>query len=169
MEDVRVSGDNARGELCPANLRNILVRRGGPTCATGHLGRRYFHVILEEFGGSCNFNSILDQGKQVGCKGDLRENPYIMKITTITASESVHTAVVDSFPAEGEDPPEVALIADNSGSRASIDTWHRRLAHLNTDDIVCMARKRMTRGMEIILEATPFPMAHQQDDMRLED
>ena len=29
MEDVRVNGDDARGELCPADLRNILVREKG--------------------------------------------------------------------------------------------------------------------------------------------
>ena len=33
MEDVRASGDDARGELCPADLRNILVREKG----TAHL------------------------------------------------------------------------------------------------------------------------------------
>ena len=71
-------------------------------------------------------------------------NLYIMHITTTTLSESAHIVVLDRFPAEGEDPPETALITDNSGSRATIDTWHRRLGHLNTDDIVRMVHKGMT-------------------------
>jgi len=66
-----------------------------------------------------------------------------MRITTISTSESAHIAVLDSFPAKGEDPPEAALIADNSGSKVTIDTWHQRLGHLNTDNVIRMARKGM--------------------------
>ena len=73
-----------------------------------------------------------------------------MRITTTTLSESAHITVLDRFPTEGEDPPKTVLITDNSGSRATIDTWHHRLGHLNTDDIVRMVHKGMTQGMEII-------------------
>ena len=94
--------------------------------------------------------SILDQLKHVACEGNLRGNLYLMCITTISISELAHVAVLTSFPTKGEDIPEAALITDNSSSKASINVWHRRLGHLNTNDIICMARKGMTKGMEII-------------------
>jgi len=78
-----------------------------------------------------------------------------MRITTLPISESAHIVVLDSFPTKGEDPPEAALIADNSGSKASVDIWHRCLGHLNTDDVICMAQKGMTCGMEISGGYTP--------------
>jgi len=99
--------------------------------------------------------SILDQHKRVACEGDLRGSLYVMWITTISTSESAHIAVLDSFPAEGEDPPEAALIADNSGLKVTIDTWHRHLSHLNTDDVIRMARKGMIQGMDITGGYTP--------------
>ena len=82
--------------------------------------------------------SILDQCKIVACKGNLHGNLYIMQITTLPISESAHITVLDSFPTEGEDPPEATLIADNLGSKASIDIWHQHLGHLNADDVIHM-------------------------------
>ena len=73
-----------------------------------------------------------------------------MCITTISLLESAHIVVLSTFPTKGEDPPEATLIAENSSSKASIDIWHRQLGHLNTDNIVRMACKGMTKGMEII-------------------
>ena len=94
--------------------------------------------------------SILDQHKQVACEGDLCGNLYIMHITTTTLLKSAHIVVLDCFPAEGKDSPKTALLTDHSRSRATIDTWHCWLGHLNTDDIVHMVHKGMTQGMEII-------------------
>jgi hypothetical protein len=66
--DVRASGDDARGELCPANLRNMFImRKGGPTCAASRVERRHFHVILDGIG---KFVWLYVDGKRLG-----RETP----------------------------------------------------------------------------------------------
>ena len=54
-------------------------------------------------------------GLETSFSTELAGNPYlyVMRITTTTVSESAHIAVLDHFPAEGEDPPETALITDN--------------------------------------------------------
>jgi hypothetical protein len=92
---------------------------------------------------------ILDQCKQVACEGNLWGNLYVMHITTITTAESARLVVLNSFPAEGEDPPETVLLMENSTLWATIDTWHHRLGHLNTDNMLCMVHKGLVKGMEI--------------------
>jgi hypothetical protein len=37
----------------------------------------------------------------------------------------------------------------------SIDTWHRRLGHLNTDDVLHMVHKGIVKSMEITGGSTP--------------
>ena len=71
-----------------------------------------------------------------------------MQMSTIIP-ESACTAILDTFPTEGDETPDTALIAETSTSRASIDTWHQRLGHLNADAILRMVCKGMVRGMEI--------------------
>ena len=66
---------------------------------------------------------ILDQRKDTVCEGNLRGNLYIMHMSTIIP-ESAHMAILNNFPAEGDETPDTALIADTSASRALIDTWH---------------------------------------------
>jgi len=91
---------------------------------------------------------ILDQCKELVCKGNLHSNLYVMDMT-VTLVDLAHIVTVDTFPAEGDDPPETALITEHSSLKASIDTWHRRLGHLNTDAILHMVCKGMVKGMEI--------------------
>lgn len=51
MEDERANGDDARGELCPANLScTFNTRGGGPTCAACRVNLRHFRVVLERTG-----------------------------------------------------------------------------------------------------------------------
>jgi transposase InsO family protein len=83
----------------------------------------------------------------------LRGNLYIMQMSTIVP-DSARLAVLDSFPTKGVALPETALFSEVSSSRATIDTWHRRLGHLNTDAILRMMRKGMVKGMEITGSAT---------------
>jgi len=143
---------HAEGKSSPAVLQDVLhvPELHGNLLSVSHFAKRGSEMRF--VGEGC---SILDQHKQVACEGDLRGSLYVMRIATLPISESAHIAVLDSFPAEGEDPPEAALIADNSGPKASVDIWHRRLGHLNTDDVIRMARKGMTRGMEISGGYTP--------------
>jgi len=145
---------HAEGKSSPAVLQDVLhvPELHGNLLLVSHFAKRGSE--MQFVGEGC---SILNQHKQVACKGDLHRSLYVMQITTISTSESVHIVVLDSFPAKGEDPPEAALIADNSGSKVTIDTWHRHLGHLNTDDVICMAQKGMTQGMDITGGYTPSP------------
>jgi hypothetical protein len=66
--------------------------------------------------------------------------------------ETARIARIDTFPVEGDDLPvatETALVTRSSSSKADVDTWHRRLAHLNTDAVMRMVKKGMVKGMEI--------------------
>jgi len=82
------------------------------------------------------------------CKGNLHSNLYVMDMT-VTLVDLAHIVTVDTFPAEGDDPPETALITEHSSLKASIDTWHRRLGHLNTDAILHMVCKGMVKGWRL--------------------
>jgi len=143
---------HAKGKSSPAVLQDVLhvPELHGNLLSVSHFAKRSSEMRF--VGEGC---SILDQHKRVACEGDLCGSLYVMQITTLPISESAHIAVLDSFPTEGEDPPEAALIADNLGSKASVNIWHRCLGHLNTDDVIHMARKGMTRGMEISGGYTP--------------
>jgi len=143
---------HAEGKSLPAVLQDILHV---PELHSNLLSVSHFAKCGSEMcfvGEGC---SILDQRKIVACEGDLRGNLYVMRITTLPISESAHIAVLDSFPAKGEDPPEAMLIADNLGSKASIDIWHQRLGHLNADNVIHMARKGLACGMVIIGNTSP--------------
>jgi len=78
----------------------------------------------------CKMFSLCSKHKQVVCKGNLRESPYIMQTAIIISAESVHIAVLNAFPDEGHDLPDIVLITEHSLSQATINTWHQRLGHL---------------------------------------
>ena len=112
---------HAEGKSLPTVLQDVLhvPELHGNLLSVSHFAKHgsEMHFVSE----GC---SILDQCKIVACEGNLHGNLYVMQITTLPISESAHIAVLDSFPAEGEDPPEAALIADNLGLKASINIWH---------------------------------------------
>jgi len=143
---------HADGKSLPAVLQDVLhmPELHSNLLSVSHFAKRGSEMRF--VGEGC---TILDQRKLVACEGDLRGSLYVMRITTLPISESAHIAVLDSFPAEGEDPHEAALIADNSGSRASIDIWHRCLGHLNANDVIRMAQKGLACGMVIISNTSP--------------
>ena len=129
-----------KGKFSPTVLQDILhmPELHGNLLSVSHFAKHGSEMQFVREG--C---SILNQHKQVACKGDLCRSLYIMQITTISTSESAHIAVLNSFPTKGEDPPEAVLIADNSGLKVTINTWHQHLSHLNTDNVICMAQKGM--------------------------
>jgi len=143
---------HAEGKSLPAVLQDVLhvLELHGNLLLVSHFAKRSSEMHF--VGEGC---SILDQCKIVACKGDLCGNLYVMWITTLPISELAHIVVLDSFPAEGKDRPEAALIADNLGSKASINIWHQCLGHLNADDVICMARKGLACGMVIISNTSP--------------
>ena len=113
---------HANGNSMPVVLQDILhvPELHGNLLSVSHFARHGAEVRF--VGEGC---SILDQLKHVACEGNLHGNLYLMCITTISSLESAHITVLPSFPTEGKDPPEAALIAENSGSKVSIDIWHR--------------------------------------------
>jgi len=143
---------HAEGKSSPAVLQDVLhvPELHGNLLSVSRFAKHGSEMCF--VGEGC---SILDQCKIVACEGDLRGNLYVMWITTLPISKSAHIVALDSFPAEGEDPPEAALIANNSGSKASIDIWHQRLGHLNANDVIRMARKGLACGMVIIGNSSP--------------
>ena len=91
---------------------------------------------------------LLDQRKNTACVGQLRGNLYIMDIK-VSTNESTRLATVPTFPSEGEEAPAFALTARAKPSSADLQTWHRRLGHLNPEAVSRMLSKGMVTGMEI--------------------
>jgi GAG-pre-integrase domain len=99
---------------------------------------------------------LYNQTGQLTCSGQLQGKLYIMNMHTII-SETARIVHIEAFPVEGEDfsdTAETALVAYSSASIAKVNTWHRCLAHLNVDSVMCMVRKGMVKGMEISGSAT---------------
>ena len=145
---------HAKGKSLPTVLQDVLYvpELHGNLLLVSHFAKHGSEMWFVREG--C---SILNQHKQVACKGDLHGSLYVMQITTISTSESAHIMALNSFPTKGEDPPKAALITDNLGSKVTINTWHWHLSHLNTNDVIRMARKGMIRGMDITGSYTPSP------------
>jgi transposase InsO family protein len=141
---------HANGSSKPVVLQDVLFVPDlhGNLLSVSHFARRGAEMRFVDKG--C---LILDQRKDTVCEGDLRGNLYIMQMSTIVP-DSARLAVLNSFPTEGAALPETALFSEVSSSRATIDTWHRRLGHLNIDAILRMMRKGMVKGMEITGSAT---------------
>jgi len=143
---------HAEGKSSPTVLQDIL-----------HMPELHGNLLLVLHFAKCGSKmcfvsegcSILDQHKIVACKGNLHGNLYVMQITTLPISELAHIMVLNSFPAKGKDPPEATLIADNLGSKASMNIWHQHLGHLNADDVIRMAQKGLAHGMVIIGNSSP--------------
>ena len=112
---------HAKGKSLPAVLQDVLhmLELNSNLLSVSHFAKNGSKMRF--VGEGC---SILNQHNIVACKGDLCGNLYIMRITMLPISKSAHITVLNSFPTKGEDPPEAALIANNSGSKASIDIWH---------------------------------------------
>jgi len=84
---------HAKGKSSPVVLQDVL-----------HVPELHGNLLLVLHFAKCSSKmwfvregcSILDQHKRVACEGDLRGSLYIMRITTISTSESAHIAVLDS-------------------------------------------------------------------------
>jgi hypothetical protein len=86
------------------------------------------------------------------CEGSRQADLFVLP-TRVTPAYSARVAItqLDSFPSEGDTAtnPATALTARGT-SRADVHLWHRRLGHLNHDDVLSMVKRGMVRGMEII-------------------
>src|SRR6267142_74773 len=140
----------ANGSSKPVVLQDVLYIPDlhGNLLSISHFTQRGIEIHFIDKG--C---LILDQHKDTICEGDPCGNLYIMQMATIVP-DSACIAILDCFPTEGEAPSETALIVETSASQATIDTWHWRLSHLNTNAILWMMHKGMVKGMEIIGNAT---------------
>jgi hypothetical protein len=89
------------------------------------------------------------------------EKLYVMDMRTVPLT-STRIATINSFPAQGDDLPphaEAALAAHTSTSKADLDTWHRRLNHLNVDAVLRMSKKGMVRAWKLQGGAhLPYPV-----------
>jgi transposase InsO family protein len=115
----------------------------GNLLSISHFARRGSEIRF--VGEGCQ---LLDQRKNTACVGHLRGNLYIMDIN-VAANESAKLATVPSFPSEGDEAPALALTARTKPSSADLQTWHRRLGHLNPEAVTRMLNKGMVTGMEI--------------------
>jgi GAG-pre-integrase domain len=82
----------------------------------------------------------------------MSSNLYLMDMRTVVP-EKIHLTIVPVFLRKDENPPvpdEVALLSEDSGSSATLATWHHRLGHVSTEMIVRMADKKMVNGMVIV-------------------
>ena len=88
----------------------------------------------------------------------LQDGLYVLNGQTSTP-EHAHVAALDPQQLHDDFDPGVtpedlnAFVAN--ASKASVDVWHSRLAHLSVDAVLRMVRKGMVNGMSIIGESKP--------------
>jgi gag-polypeptide of LTR copia-type/GAG-pre-integrase domain len=141
----------ANGEWSDTILHNVLhiPNLHSNPLSVNHLTSHSTNVLFN--GGNC----FIHDGEDIVCKGQRANNLYIMDMTT-SAPISAHITTIEVFPDKDDDvpPPDVTMLATcPSMSKADINTWHRRLSHLNINAVLCMSRKGMVKGMEIIGKA----------------
>jgi len=66
---------------------------------------------------------ILDQRKDLACKGDLCGSLYFMGICAM-CPESAQITTIEEFPNEGKELLELALAACSNTSKAPLEVWH---------------------------------------------
>jgi hypothetical protein len=77
----------------------------------------------------------------------------IMDMTVVTKAHA-NIAIIDAFPAEGNEAPTMALTAQTATSTANLMTWHRCLGHLNADAVSLMTNRDMITRMVITRGST---------------
>jgi hypothetical protein len=73
---------------------------------------------------------------------------YIMRIQ-VNGPLTARLAVLDSQPSDASLPPVRTLSTRLMSSTGSLDLWHRRLSHLSTTTVACMADEDLVTGMTI--------------------
>ena len=74
----------------------------------------------------------------------------VMRTATITPAKTVHIASLNIFPDKGNDDlPQAALITERPSSLGSINTLHRQLGYLNTNEVPHMAHKGTAKPTDI--------------------
>ena len=136
------------GTWQPAVLQDVLYvpELHGNLLSVAQLTRHGYDVCFSK--DNCK---LLDSASTVACVGTRYANLYTLPIRINPPdSARVATAQVDSFPSEGEDAPVVHALTERGTSKADVNTWHRRLAHLDHDAMMRMVRRGMVCGMEIV-------------------
>jgi hypothetical protein len=99
---------------------------------------------------------ILDKDGKLACSRHRSGvNLYIMGMDT-DRPVTAHIATVTDFPAEGDVPPDFALVSFTSGAKVDLHTWHRCLRHLHEDTVLRMLKKGLVHGMDFSGTATPL-------------
>ena len=138
----------ANGTWSNAMLQDVLYvpDLNGNLLSVAHLAERGADIRFINRG--CQ---LYTQTGELTCSGQLQDKLYVMDMRTVVP-ETARIARVDTFPAEGDEPPavaETALVARTSSSKADAQTWHRRLGHLSADTVMRMVKHGMVKGMEI--------------------
>ncbi|THH12698.1 hypothetical protein EUX98_g9791, partial [Antrodiella citrinella] len=103
-------------------------------------------------GGHVNFVGsgceLSDARATVKVQARNRQGLYILDATVDTSK----SALIAHLSPSSSDPP-TPLVANFAGvdkvSKATLDTWHRRLGHVNFKSVLKMVRKGLVDGMEI--------------------
>jgi hypothetical protein len=93
---------------------------------------------------------LLDQQGMVFCETGHSGSLYPLPIRVLMPESAwVAMTQLNCFPTEGE-VIDTTLLTHNSTSKADAQTWHRHLGHLNENAVLCMVKRGMVQGMEII-------------------
>lgn len=96
-----------------------------------------------------NRAKILDAKDQTIVEAEIEDGLYKLQ-GNATNDEHARIGRVAHEDIDGE----ATLVARMQKSAATLNLWHRRLAHLNDDDVMRLCRKGMVDGMEIIPQST---------------
>src|SRR5271156_1444362 len=84
------------------------------------------------------------------CEGGL----YQLRVS-IQNGERAHISIVSNSSDDGDSDIYSYITRSTPIAKASIETWHQRLGHLNTDAVLQLESKRLVEGMEISPKTLP--------------
>ncbi|TFY53550.1 hypothetical protein EVJ58_g9393 [Rhodofomes roseus] len=157
---VALTADLGNGKKRTALLQGVyhVPDLNGNLLSVSHLTKRGYSVSFTTSG--CRIQNT--EGQLIGTAHD-KDNLYVFDGSP-HVPERAYTATLDAAStladlASDPSPSLNLFMAKTETSRASLDTWHRRLGHINVDSVLKMVRKGMAKGMEIVGETKQWVQA----------
>ena len=133
-------------------FRNVLhvPKLGGNLLSVSQLTQTGSDVLFKSNGAIILHPTTNREMAKARCEGGL----YQLRVAILNG-ERAHISIVTDSLDDGESDVYSYVAKSTPVSKASIETWHRRLGHLNTDAILQLESKKLVEGMEISPKTLP--------------
>ena len=133
-------------------FRNVLhiPKLGGNLLSISQLTQSKSNVLFKSSGAIIMHPTTGHEMARARCEGGL----YKLRVTILNGKH-VHISIVSDSLDDGESDIYSYVARSTPISKASVETWHRRLGHLNTDSVLQLESKKLVEGMEISPKTLP--------------